>query len=111
MMKIKWLIENAFNLACGIIGQNNKKYPHTDARLKNFVKLLRQMKKAEECEKMRERWEMLEKVILYLCERDGAYRKRLLLLLNLIGQNAEKFRLRDYEKVIWAKELKTLKIK
>ncbi|MBS7251861.1 MAG: hypothetical protein KIH08_14910 [Candidatus Freyarchaeota archaeon] len=111
MMKIKWLIENAFSLACGIISQNNKKYPHTDPRLKNFVKLLRQMKKAEECKKMRERWEMLEKVVWYLCQKDGAYRKRLLLLLSLVCQNAKKFHLRNYEKVIWAQDLKMLKIK
>jgi hypothetical protein len=80
---------------------SRKLEPHpifiTDSRLQKLNQIFDEAIAKEKDPLMKARWDALRKCILWLTSHDGAYRIRLIWMLNEIGKNKKWWELRFWE--------------
>jgi hypothetical protein len=68
-----------------------------DKRLERLEEIFKQAIGKETDPLMRARWNALCKTVMWLCSNDGAYRTRLIWLLNEIGKNKKEWKYKPWE--------------
>jgi hypothetical protein len=68
-----------------------------DPRLQRLNRIFGEAIEKETDPLMKARWEALRKTVMWLCSNDGAYRIRLIWLLNEIGKNKKEWKLKPWE--------------